>query len=229
MIKKIIHIPHTSKFIPDEYLGDYIISKEQIDRLNELYCDSYVDEVVDDIDSIDIIRFNYSRLFCDVERFNNNTEEMNQFGRGVLYTHDHNLNLIRNIKDNNSILKIYENYHEDFTKLIEKYIKNKVLIIDLHSYSIELLSHKEISETPNVCIGVDYFHYDKVILEHIFKLFKNENIIYKINHPYAGSIVPLKYYKKDNRVISIMLDFEKNYLKNNLKKINEILKCVIKI
>ena len=228
MINKIIHIPHTSKFIPSDYLDDYIISKEQLDILNEMYCDSYINDVINDIKDVDILIFNYSRLFCDVERFNDDTEEMNKFGRGVLYTHDHNLNLIRNIKDSSNILKIYENHHKSFTELVDKY-NSKVLIIDLHSYSTELLSHKEISEIPNVCIGVDYFHYDKIILEYIFKLFKNENIIYKLNHPYSGSIVPLKYYKKDNRIISIMLDFEKNYLKNNLEKINNILKYIIKI
>lgn len=226
---KIVHAPHTSKYIPKEFLSDYKISLDRLEYLNEIYHDKYVDELVKDLECVNILKFEYSRLFCDVERFNHITEEMNQYGRGVLYTHDHNFDLIREVKNEKPIIDIYNNHHKKLDDVVEKHLKKgKVLIIDLHSYSDELLIEKD-DNLPDLCIGIDYFHYDGDVLSKILNIFKNENIIYNINYPYSGSIVPIKYYNKDNNVISIMLDFKKDFLENNIEKIKKIIKCITEI
>ena len=229
-MKKIIHIPHTSKYIPEEYLNDYIIDYKELEKLNEIYHDKHIIDLVDGIHGVDILKFEYSRLFCDVERFNDNTEIMNKWGRGVLYTHDHNLSLIRSVKNKKGVEEIYNLHHKKLTDLVDKHLLNgSVLIIDLHSYSEELLIEKEAQNLPELCIGVNNFHSNSDIFNKVLKIIQSENIIYNINYPYNGSIVPIKHYNKDKRVTSIMLDFKKDFLRENLEKTKNILRCIIEI
>ena len=82
-MKKIFHIPHSSKFIPEEYINDYIVSPEYLKLSIDIICDNDLDRIVSSFNPCSIV-FPYSRLFCD-------TEIMNSIGMGVLYTHNHEL------------------------------------------------------------------------------------------------------------------------------------------
>ena len=79
----ILHIPHSATLFPyrDGYAVDEIrLAKEQI-----LLTDWYTDDLFNHKDAILIVA-GFSRLFCDVERFSDDSrEEMSEKGMGVLY------------------------------------------------------------------------------------------------------------------------------------------------
>jgi N-formylglutamate amidohydrolase len=60
--------------------------------------------------------------------------------------------------------------------------------------------------------------------------FRNHNLTVKINSPYSGTIIPLKYYQKDKRVKSIMIEINRNLYMDNgqvnetkVQRLNEII------
>ena len=107
----ILHIPHSSKNIPTYYIEDYIDKKELEETILKL-TDTYTDELFDvDSPHCTKIVFPYSRVFCDVERFNDEKEEMLKYGQGVIYTHGINGKEFRKTSDN-SVSDIIQNYYE---------------------------------------------------------------------------------------------------------------------
>ena len=80
----LIHIPHSSFYIPDDYKETSLLTLDELDAENLFMCDYRVRELVDD--NFQTIIFPYSRLYCDVERFKDNSEIMNKYGMGYIYT-----------------------------------------------------------------------------------------------------------------------------------------------
>lgn len=80
----ILHIPHSSTTIPKEYIKDYYLDEEEIQKELLHMTDMYTDDLFQ-IDCGQRIVFQYSRLFCDVERFiDSNEEPMEKVGMGFL-------------------------------------------------------------------------------------------------------------------------------------------------
>ena len=229
-MKKIIHIPHSSTKIPYEFLSDYVISLDHLKRESEFMCDKNTDLLVDNDN--DVIIFPYSRIFCDVERFNNEKEEMNTVGMGVVYTHTHDLKLSRVPKNIDDILKIYNDYHSKLNLLTSDILNDhgEVLILDIHSYSNEILDyelHKEL-ERPEICIGIDDFHMDEILRNKILYIVKESGFKFAINQPFIGTIIPSEYLN-DSRVKSVMIDVNKKVMKTDFQKIKNLIKCLTEI
>jgi N-formylglutamate amidohydrolase len=216
----IFNIPHSSTKIPKKYKKDFIIPDDELNHQNNVLCDLYVDELLNK--KCKALIFKYSRLLCDVERFNSDKEIMNNVGMGVLYTHGYDKKLIRpNL--NKTILKYYYKYHRKLNKLIKRYLNNEILIIDLHSYSNEILPYEINTKLnrPDICVGIDYNHYDKNITNKIIDIIKKYNFNYLINEPFSGCLIPSNYYLKNKNVHGLMIEINKNvYLTNNNKNEN---------
>ena len=79
----VLHIPHSSLTIPEDALHQYDTNFLREELL--LMTDRFTDELFG-LPYTSIV-FPYSRLFCDVERFRDDSrEEMSQKGMGVVYT-----------------------------------------------------------------------------------------------------------------------------------------------
>ena len=77
----IIHVPHSSTYIPEEFRNQFILSQSELAYEIEVMTDHYTDEMVSW--SNQVIRFGYSRLLVDVERFwNEKDEPMSKVGMG---------------------------------------------------------------------------------------------------------------------------------------------------
>jgi len=229
-MKKLIHIPHSSTKIPKMFLSDYLISGDELVDESILMCDIYTDKLIEKSKDVEIIKFKYSRLFCDVERFE--TDEMDEVGMGILYTNTHDLNPMRVLKNEKEILKYYYTHHNKLNNLTEEILEQdgEIFIIDLHSYSNKPLKyelHKNLKR-PDVCLGVDSFHMDEKLLEKIIYIFNEHKINFIINEPFEGCLIPSNYYLKDKRVKGIMVEINKKMFKNDLEKIKELLICLIK-
>jgi N-formylglutamate deformylase len=233
----VLHIPHASKNIPDEYLKYFTLSKKDLQLELLKMTDHFTDELFNISDpKIHQIKFPISRLLVDVERFEtDDLEPMSKVGMGCIYekTHDgKTLKLVKDIKQE-LINKFYKTHHENFIKIVDTKLKqnNKVLIIDCHSFPKYPLPYELNQETdrPEICIGTDNFHTSEKLRNSFGELFEKSNFIVKYNAPFKGSIVPLKFYNKDKEVQSIMIEIrrdlymneksgEQNYRFNKIKK-----------
>ena len=114
--------------------------------------------------------------------------------------------------------KIYKEYYGAFTKLVDdSLIKNdKAIIIDCHSFpSVPRVYEPEQElNRPDICIGVDEYHTPKELIEILKVQFEKLGYRVEINTPFAGSIVPMDYYKKDKRVISVMIEVNRKLYMN---------------
>lgn len=206
----ILHIPHSGILIPYGVKNYDEISKSTDFFTDEIFSLNYT-----------TVKFPYSRSFCDVERFEK--DDMDSVGRGFFYIKDYNGNVYRNEEFKKDVYEnYYVPYHKEFERIVDlKLIENNLaIIIDCHSYNKERLPFEKEGERPDICIGTDPYHTPNHLVDLAQHNFRNYNV--KINIPYSGSIVPLKFYKKDKRVYSIMIEVNKSLYENDT--INNVLK-----
>ncbi len=87
--KFIIHIPHSSIKLTDEFWKQTILDKDYINKENIFMSDYLIDKFLPNKKEFNIMKFDCSRLLCDVERFkDDNIEEMSKLGMGVIYSKD---------------------------------------------------------------------------------------------------------------------------------------------
>ena len=231
--KFLIHIPHSSINLPDIFYERLLVNKEYIEKENIFMSDYLIDAFITSKFN-NVVKFNYSRLFCDVERYKDDSNElMSKYGMGVVYTNDSNNRKIINIDNlyKNYIIKNYYDKHhkklDDLViKILEKY--NECFIIDLHSYSDSFVG-KVLNKfnNPDICIGIDNSFYSKELTELTIKHFKDYGYSVDINYPYSGTIVPNVIYKnKDKRVKSIMIEINKRIYLDNKENYDKLMKCM---
>jgi len=227
----LFHIPHSSLKIPKQFWKIAIKDREYIKKSNIFLSDYLTDKLVPS--KSHKLVFKYSRLFCDVEKFRDDSKEMmSQKGMGVIYTNDCDVTIATpNKKYKGKVLKSYYNkHHNKLDKLVTNLLNknNSCIIIDLHSFSDEMTNKLfAIKENPDICIGIDnYFTNDK-LMKLTIKHFKKYGYSVDINKPYSGTMIPSKYInKKENRLVSIMLEINKKVYLSDKKNFNKLKECI---
>lgn len=216
----LIHIPHSSLYIPRIYKKISLVSEEELEKENIFMCDNKIDELIDNKEQSLI--FNYSRLYCDVERFRDDSEIMNKYGMGYIYTKTSTGKKIfdsPSLSHKKEIDLIYENHHkklDDYvTRILNKY--NKCIIIDLHSYSDHQVANLfNYQNTPDICLGTEEAYYNQELIDTIKEYFENYGYSVMLNYPYSGSIIPNKYFNKTNtNIVSVMIELNKKIYIDN--------------
>jgi N-formylglutamate amidohydrolase len=232
----ILHIPHSKTNIPikDGFNLDLIESE------TNLLVDHATDRIFD-LPNIDKLIFEHNRIFCDVERLDDNDEPLFQKGRGFYYTHTDNGEVLRELLPDlkTKIKSDYYNKHHNLLQSIteEKLNKyNSTIIIDCHSFTDEPFKTDmdKTNNRPDICLGVDEYHTPSWLITQLKNGFENHNLSVKINSPYSGTIIPLTYYKKDKRVKGIMIEINRKIYINNgvinddeVKKLNDIISDIL--
>ena len=219
----ILHIPHSSRYIPDNCRDIFYIDDKKLDEELKKMTDSYTNELFDisGVPAENKIVFPYSRLICDVERFRDDEKEsMAMIGMAMCYTKTSDLMKLKVVSDKHRIemLKLYDIHHNVLERAVDNcLIKNNcALILDCHSFSSAPLPYEMISTNkrnrvgPDICIGTDKEHTPKWLKRDIVKNFKASGYTVEINYPYAGTLVPMKHYMKDNRVNSVMIEVNRS-------------------
>ena len=219
----IFHIPHTSTVIPDH--TNFVVDKVKTEL--DLLTDHAVDEIFD-IDGITKIIFPYSRIFCDVERLDDDKEEMAMFGRGFYYTKTDSGETLRTLDESHKRMvydRFYQTHHKKLEDAVDKKLKDHGVarIIDCHSFPDEPFKSDldKMPGRPDICLGTDDYHTPANWLAEIKNTFTEKGYSVKINIPYSGTIVPLKHYKKNKQVHSIMIEVNRRLYMENGKVINE--------
>lgn len=209
----IYHIPHSSAVIPEGYRNDYCTDLErELLRMTDLYTEDLF------LLPGERLVFPVSRLVCDVERFRDDAQEpMARIGMGAVYTSCSDLSPLRTVsaRRKEEILKTwYDPHHEQLEFLTRERLDlfGRCLIADCHSFSGTLLPYEEDRdpERPDICIGTDPFHTPEPLALKLGDAFRAMGYTVRYNRPYAGAIVPLVYYQKDERVASIMIEVNRS-------------------
>ena len=202
----ILHIPHAST-----NTLNYEIKNKERELLR--MTDHFTDDLYKHDEATRIV-FGVSRLVCDVERFSNDAEEkMSRFGMGVCYTRDtegEELKVV-NDEDREYILnQYYHVHHKKLTDAVDKELDDygTALIVDCHSFPQEAYYfNSDFNEQrPDICIGTDYFHTPKELVEKVKSFFLSKGYHVSVDKPYSGTMVPLKHYHKDKNVHSLMIE-----------------------
>ena len=83
----LFHIPHSSLKIPKQYWNICIKDKQYIKSINIFLSDYLTNKLIPS--KCHKLIFKYSRLFCDVEKYKDDSKEaMSKKGMGVIYTKD---------------------------------------------------------------------------------------------------------------------------------------------
>lgn len=220
----ILHIPHSSTNIPikDGYVVDDVILQNEILKLT----DWYTDDLFFSKEDITITA-NFSRIFCDPERFSDDSQEvMAEYGMGVLYEKNDDGAVIREVstKLRKEILNnFYWKHHAALSDAVNNQLHtfNKALIIDCHSYPNVPLKRSldQKDNRPDFNIGTDSYHTPPYLIEISKDFFNSKGYSLGIDWPYKGSIVPIEHYQKNKNVQTIMLEINRSlYLKESTNK-----------
>jgi len=226
-----MHIPHSAIKIPREVLSYF--DENLLEQELKLSTDWNTDDIFR-IEELKTIRFDYSRLFVDVERFNEN-EPMDKYGRGISYTKTSDGKELHKLYGDHVISKIkrlYTTHHETLMMLTESICQREnnthfCVIFDCHSFNDEPLLFEidnlrtqgiKIQPQPDICIGTDNFHTPKWFENCFVDYFIAAGYSVRVNYPYGGTIVPLKYYQKRENVFAIMIEINKRlYMDKNFR------------
>lgn len=217
--KIILHVPHSSLQVPS--MEGYVVGKDVLLAEMLKLTDWYTDDLFYS-ESNEMIIAEFSRIFCDPERFaDDRLEVMAQYGMGVLYEKNDDGEVIRVVtpmlKD-----KVVKNYywphHHRLAEAVNDQLNHsgKALILDCHSYPGKPLK-RDLDQTPrrpDFNIGTDSFHTPGKLIELSVAFFEDAGYTLGVDWPYKGSIVPLEHYQKNPGVQTIMLEINRAlYLK----------------
>jgi len=197
-----LHIPHSNTTIPS-YEEQMAKDKNVLEAI-EKYTDHRTSELFH-YDGAERVEYGYSRLFCDVEKLEEN-EPMEALGLGILYKVS---NASRKYPE-----KALETYNEHHKKLLEttkkqKEMFDKVIIIDCHSFSNEQAVEQGFSSNiPDICFGTDEIHTSSELLRLCKEHFEKDGYRIGVNTPFSGTIIPLELYG-DEDILSIMIEVNK--------------------
>ena len=236
MKKLILHIPHSSVNIP--ILEGFTEDADKIQNELIKLTDWYTDELFYSGTDI-MVKATFSRVFCDVERFENDQDEiMSKVGMGVLYESCDDGSLLRKVTPalrSRIITDYYWKHHNKFLEEVDKQLINdgSCLIIDCHSYPSKPLL-RDLDQTlkrPDFNIGIDKYHTPQKLIDASVAYFEQRGYSIGVDWPYKGTIVPLVHYQKNKKVHSIMLEVNRKlYLKEPLndksEKYNETKKII---
>jgi N-formylglutamate amidohydrolase len=220
----ILHIPHSSRTIPDDLRDQIVLSDEDLSTELTLMTDAFTDDLFAFPETA-IVRFPISRLLVDVERFLNDIKEpMSKVGMGVFYTRTAFGKALRRSLQwqevRNMVSEYYEPHHRkmwtEVNNELERY--GKALIVDCHSFPSHPLpcDMDQSIPRPDFCIGTDSFHTPKELKEIVDRTIRGSGYTVEIDRPYSGSFVPTAFYKRDQRVASMMIEVNRRLYMDEL-------------
>ena len=240
----VLHIPHSSRIVPNEVRDQFVIGPEElakeIDRLTDHETDGIFTKAFPDATAC---VFPISRFVIDPERFEDDSKEpMATTGMGVIYTHGTRRQPIRRGLTHDerwSLLRdYYRPHHEALTQAVQRCLDrhDKCLVLDCHSFPSKALpcEHYQDARRPEFCLGTDEFHTPKALVANVERELSRRGYSVLRNEPFPGCLVPLEYLQRDGRVLSLMIEVNRSLYMNNdyslceqrLERIIEVLRAL---
>ena len=210
----ILHAPHGGRAIPQKFLESFVVTPEELEAEKDALTDHHTDVLVSSVTGASTVVNHMSRFAVDVERFPDESEEMNEVGMGALYTHGSRRQEIRRptLRDRDALMAFFDDYSASVTSLVDSALlqHGRALIIDVHSFTKDPLAHELHADQsrPPLCIGFDPFHASPAFIEMVTDAFGW--LPSTPNEPFQGAYVPLRHYRTDPRVMSVMLEIRRD-------------------
>ena len=211
--KLVIHVPHSSIFIPDGIRRLFLIGEREIQENLLALTDWKTDELFSPGFQHRRVVYPFCRMVCDPERYRDDAEEtMSRRGMGAVYLRDAFGRPLREATPEQRemlLRRCYDPHHRLLEAAVDAAIREhgSCLIIDAHSFSATPLPYEPEQQTdrPDVCLGTCQEHTSENLFALASGHFRECGFSVARNHPYAGTIVPLKYWG-DRRVASLMVE-----------------------
>jgi N-formylglutamate amidohydrolase len=114
--------------------------------------------------------------------------------------------------------RYYRPHHASLTRAVEAQLIafGRSLLIDAHSFPSEPRSYEldQNLQRSDICLGSDSFHTPSSVLECAATIYERAGYTVAFNTPYAGTLVPLAFYRNDERVMSIMVEVNRRLYMN---------------
>jgi N-formylglutamate deformylase len=212
----VIHLPHASTIIPATVRPELLLSDQDLALEVLRMTDHLTDKLVATaLSTAQRVRFPVSRLVLDPERFAIDADEpMSRVGMGVIYertSHGAPLRLPLAPAARQRLLETYYAPHHasleaSVASALERY--GRCSILDTHSFPSRPLPYEldQSSDRPDICIGTDEFHTPAPLADEFVRRFSAEALAVARNRPFSGTIVPMRYFRNDRRVMSVMIE-----------------------
>lgn len=217
----LIHLPHSSVHLPGDVRRDILLDDAELAKELLTITDRYTDELFAFKDAV-MVKNEYSRLVFDPERFrNDNDEVMAQFGMGAVYTSTVDGKTLRHLtlaRREEMLARFYDPYHKQLAENVERILTfhGRCLLIDGHSFPEKPLPFEldQRPDRPDICIGTCDFHTPEKLAAAVEAFVKSRGMATKRNSPFSGTMVPMKYYRQDARVSSVMIEVNRRLYMN---------------
>ena len=210
----LIHIPHSSYLIPEEYMKLFYLTEKDLLQEQIKMSDSYTDELFN-IKRTKKHIFPISRLVCDVERFRNeDDEEMTKQGMWVCYTKTSDCKPLKRVDNEHKqeILELYyDKHHSVFESQVYEVWEDNNLTEDVKPKVLKYLEQLYADNPPELL----YFK----TLYHLFEKYLDEKNSF-------DDIETQKQYT-DTVVWKKLFEFQKDGVKSAINKINKHNGCII--
>ena len=218
----IVHVPHSSTNVPADYRADFVLSDPELAAELHTMTDRYTDELAEAATALGgtVLVNRVSRLVMDPERFaDDDAEPMARRGMGAVYLSRRDGQALRradfSAADRRRIMsELYEPYHRALDHLASEMLErfDRCLLVDLHSFPRSALPYEDATlARPDLCIGFDDAHGDDVLRDRWSAEARARGLEVGFNTPFAGSLVPTRFYRRDARVRSLMIELRRDH------------------
>ena len=198
MAHVLIHLPHTSRYIPLAERAGLAVDDAELERQHLALVDDRTAELFAPVTAnASLVVAPVSRLVVDVERRRDDAlEPAAEVGMGAVYTKGvGNVDLRPNLaagERERLLRRWYDPHHARLDRFIENLQSGSgaCVLIDAHSYPRDPLPTEYLDvERPEVCIGTDK-EWTRGIETIVAKHFIESGYTTAIDQPYGGSMVP---------------------------------------
>ncbi len=220
IVPVVLHIPHSSRFIPERERSSLVLDNAELDRELLAVTDAWTDELFP-LPGGDVARVIYpvSRLVCDPERFTDDAAEpMSKEGMGVVYTRTSSGRVLRPSLEAAERQRLIDTWYQTHHGALEHAVAgllaryDRVLVVDCHSFpSVPLpYEHDQRPDRPQICIGTDPFHTTPRVAAAALAAARAAGWSVGENRPFAGALVPASFFRKDRRVLAVMIEVRRD-------------------
>ena len=213
----LFHVPHDATLIPPAVLGQFCLSKAELDAEVLTMTDHHTLDLLvgGAVPADQVVRAPVSRLVVDTERFEDDGQEvMVRFGMGVVYARGSRGQALRRPLEpgeREALLEAYYRpHHQLLTACVDRALAEhgRALVIDAHSFPAapHACELDQSADRPQICLGTDDYHTPVPLQLAMTAAFRRHGYDVRANAPFTGALVPARHYRQEPRVAALMVE-----------------------
>ena len=218
MTPLLLHVPHDSTVIPPETAADFLLSADELRQELLWLTDWHTAELyAADAKPADVLRAEVSRFVVDVERFPDDRDEpCAKVGMGATYVRTCQGRPLRVLSAERRAALMDSYYWPHHRRLDEAAASRltrfgRCVILDAHSFPTGTLpTQVDFSAPPEIGIGTQAGHTSPELLALAEDFFRRQGLVVGVNVPFSGTMVPNRFFGKDARVQSLMIEVRRD-------------------